>query len=309
MLFRSVDTSKLLISDQLEGISGLMKTLAGEVDTMISMDSARERRILDELSSNNIICTDAVVYERDARTMMATLVVRDEDADKLKLQAIASKICGNKMVINDVTPTERAGLVAVNLKTAPRYDCIFGLASAAKGGGGESGDRHSIERLDGDRFIFAICDGMGSGAQAGKKAETTIGLIENFYKAGFESEIILSSVNRLMNLESSDIFSSIDICIVDLKDGIADFIKMGATTSYVRGEEGCKIVECSALPVGILDNAKAYTKKIVLQNKDNIILCSDGINDAFGSDGEFKDFLLTVKAQNPQEYADRKSVV
>ncbi len=304
-LVGNIDTSKLLISDQLEGISGLMKTLAGEVDTMISMDSGREMRILDELSSNNIICTDAVVYERDARTMMTTLVVREEDVQKLKLQSIVSKICGNKMVINDVTPTERAGLVSVNLKTAPRYDCIFGLASTPKGGGGESGDRHSIERLDGDKFIFAICDGMGSGQQAGKKAETTIGLIENFYKAGFESEIILSSVNRLMNLESNDIFSSIDICVVDLKDGIADFVKMGATTSYVRGEDGCKIVECSALPVGILDNAKAITKKIVLNDKDNIVLCSDGINDAFGSDGEFKDFLLTVKAHNPQEFADQ----
>jgi stage II sporulation protein E len=304
-LVGNIDTSKLLISDQLEGISLLMKSLAGEVDTMISLDGAREQRLIDELSSNNIICSDAVVYERDARTFMATLVVREEDVNKLKLQGITSKICGNKMVISDVYPTEKAGLVAVNLKTAPRFDCIFGLASMTKSGGSVSGDRHSIERLDGDRFIFAICDGMGSGAVAGKKAETAIGLIENFYKAGFESEIILSSVNKLMNLEGNDIFSSMDICIVDLKDGIGDFIKMGAASSYIRGEEGCEIVECNSLPMGILDNAKAVTKKVVLNNQDYIILCSDGINDAFGSDGDFKDFLLSVKGQNPQEYADQ----
>ncbi len=304
-LVGNIDTSKLLISDQLEGISGLMKTLASEVDTMISMDTGREKRLLDELSSNNIICTDAVVYEKDARTMMTTLVVRDEDVNKLKLQGITSKICGQKMAIYDVYPTERAGLMSVNLKTAPRYDCIFGLANTPKGGSTVSGDRHCIERLDGDRFIFAICDGMGSGVQAGNKAETAIGLIENFYKAGFESEIILSSVNRLMNLESSEIFSTIDIAIVDLKDGIADFIKMGASSSYIRGDEGCNIIECSALPMGVLDNAKAITKKVVLNDKDYIILCSDGINDAFSSDGDFRDFLLTIKGQNPQEYADQ----
>ena len=236
-LVGNVDNSKLLISEQLEGVSYLMKTLAGEVDTMISMDNVREKRIVEELSSNNIICTDALVYERDARTMMATLVVREEDVNKLKLQGITSKVCGNKMAIYDVYPTEKAGLMAVNLKTAPRFDCIFGLANTPKSGGVSSGDRHSIERLDGDKFIFAICDGMGSGDKAGEKAETAIGLIENFYKAGFASDTILSSVNRLMNLEREDIFSSIDICIVDLKEGVGDFFKMAASSSYIRGEK------------------------------------------------------------------------
>ncbi len=303
-LVGNVDTSKLLISDQLQGISGIMKTLAGEVDTMISMDGAREKRLQDELSACNIICTDAVVYEKDARTFMAILVVRDEDVNKLKLQTITSKICGNKMAIFDVKPTEKAGMVSVNLKTAPRFDCVFGLASTPKSGNNISGDRHSIERLDGDKFIFAICDGMGNGEEAGNKAETAVGLIENFYKAGFDSEIVLSSVNKLMNLESDDIFSTIDCCIIDLKDGICDFVKMGAAASYIRGEDGCQIVECSSLPAGVINDAKAVTKKIVLKEKDFIIICSDGINDAFSSDADFKDFLLTIKGQNPQEFAD-----
>lgn len=303
-LVGNVDNSKLLISEQLEGVSLLMKTLACEVDTMISMDNVREKKLIDELSSNNIICTDALVYERDARTLMATLVVRDEDINKLKLQGITSKVCGNKMAIYDVYPTEKAGLVAVNMKTAPRFDCIFGLASTQKSGSVSSGDRHTIERLDGDKFIFAICDGMGSGDKAGEKAETAIGLIENFYKAGFPSDIILSSINRLMNLEKDDIFSSIDIVIIDLKDGVGDFIKMGASSSYIRGEDGCKIIECNSLPVGIVDNVKPMTKKVVFRDKDFVVLCSDGINDSFAKDSEFKDFLLTIKTANPQEYAD-----
>lgn len=304
-LVGNVDNSKLLISDQLEGVSTIMKTLAGEVDTMISMDNVREKKLIDELSSNNIICSDAIVYEKDARTMMATLVVREEDINKLKLQSVASKICGQKMAIYDVYPTEKAGLMAVNMKTAPRFDCVFGLASTPKSGSVSSGDRHSFERLDGDKFIFAICDGMGSGEKAGEKAETAIGLIENFYKAGFPSDIVLSSVNRLMNLEKEDIFSSIDIVIVDLKEGVGDFIKMGASSSYIRGEDGCHIVQCSSLPVGIIDNAKAKTQKVVFKDKDFIVLCSDGVNDSFGKDSEFKDFLLTIKTANPQEYADQ----
>ncbi len=304
-LVGNVDTSKLLISDQLEGISGIMKTLASEVGTNISFDGTRENRIKDELSYNNIICSDAVVYEKDARTIMACLVVRNEDSNKLKLQEVASKVCGEKMVTYEVVPTESMGLVNVNLKSSPRFDCIFGLASHAKGVSVTSGDCHSIERLDGDKFMFAICDGMGSGESAGEKSETAISLIENFYKAGFDNEIILSSVNKLLNLERDDIFSTLDVCTIDLKSGIADFVKMGASPTFVRGKEGCKIVESGALPVGIVDEAKALTQKMVLNENDFIVLSSDGVCDSFANDGEMKDFILSIKSANPQEFADQ----
>ena len=303
-LVGNIDMSKLLISDQLEGISEIMKTLSNEVNQLVSFDSGREGRIIDELSSNNIICTDAVVYERDARTTMASLVVRDEDVKKLKVQQIVSRVCGGKMSVYEVLPTERAGLMNVNLKSSPRYDCIFGLSSHTKSGNNISGDCHSVIRLDGDKFMFAVCDGMGSGEKAGEKAETTISLIENFYKAGFANDIILSSVNKLLNLEKQDIFSTLDICVVDLKNGIADFVKMGASSSFIRGNDGCEIIESGALPIGIVDNAKPLTKKVVLNDKDFIILCSDGVCDSFASDGDFRDYILTIKTANPQEFAD-----
>ena len=57
---------KLLISDQLEGVAGIMKTLSQEVDCMISVDSGLENKLIDELASHNIICMDAIVYHKDA---------------------------------------------------------------------------------------------------------------------------------------------------------------------------------------------------------------------------------------------------
>ena len=303
-LVGNVDTSKLLISDQLAGMSGIMKALATEVDTTISFDSSRENKLIDELSSNNIICTDAVVYEKDARTTMVTLVVREEDVNKLKLQQVVSKICGGKMSTYEAVPSEKSGLVSVSLKSSPRFDCLFGLACQPKSGNTISGDCHSIERLDGDRFMFAICDGMGNGEKAGEKSETAVGLIESFYKAGFDNEIILSSVNKLLNLERDDMFATMDICTIDCRNGIADFVKMGASSSFIRGEDECSILECGALPIGILQDVSPMTKKVVLRDKDFVVLCSDGINDTFGSDSEMRDFLLTIKTANPQEYAD-----
>ena len=302
-LVGNVDTSKLLISDQLSGVAGLMRELASEVEPILTFDNSKEDKLIDELAFNNIACTDAVVYDKDARTMVVSLIVRDEDVEKTRLQSVVSKICGSKMAIFESYPSSRAGLTTVNLKTAPRFDCIFGIALQNKSGSSLSGDCHSIERLDGDKFMFAICDGMGSGGEAHDKAETAIGLVENFYKAGFDNEIILSSVNKLLNLEKDEMFSTIDICVVDLKSGIADFVKMGATSSFVRREDGCEILESGALPIGVIQEAKPLIKKVVLSEKDFIVISSDGVNDAFGSDKDYRDFLLTIKTTNPQEYA------
>lgn len=303
-LVGNVDTSKLLISDQLEGIAGIMKNLATEVESEISFDSKRESRLIEELSASNIICTDALLYEKDARSAMASLVVREEDVQKLKLQEITSKFCGGKMTVFEAYPSPRLGLVNVLMKTSPKYDCIFGLASSPKTGNTISGDCHCIERLDGDKFIFALCDGMGNGENAGQKSQRAISLVENFYKAGFDNEIILSSVNKLLNLERDDIFSTIDICVVDLKSGIADFVKMGSSSSFIRGKEECKIIETGALPIGVLPDVSPLTKKVVLSDKQFIVMATDGVVDTFGSDEELRDFLYTIKTANPQEYAD-----
>lgn len=303
-LVGNVDTSKLLISDQLEGVAGIMKSLASEVESEISFDCKREERLIEELSSANIICTDALLYEKDARSSMASLVVREEDANKLKLQEITSKICGGKMAIFEMSPSPRLGLVNVLMKTSPKFDCIFGLASSPKTGNTISGDCHAIERLDGDKFIFALCDGMGNGDKAGEKSQRAISLVENFYKAGFDNEIILSSVNKLLNLERDDIFSTIDICVIDLKNGIADFVKMGSSSSFIRGKEECKIIESGTLPIGILDDVSPLTKKVVLSDKQFIVMATDGVVDTFGSDEEMRDFLYTIKTANPQQYAD-----
>ncbi len=304
-LVANVDNSKLLISDQLNGVSLVLKNLANETQANISFDTARENRIIDELAMNNILCTDAVVYERDNRTFSASLIIRDEDVNRPKIPEVVGKACGCKMGIVETYPTERVGLFSVNLSTAPRYDCLFGLSSCNKAGSNISGDCHSVIRLDSDRFLFALCDGMGSGERAGEKSETTISLIENFYKAGFDNDIILSSVNKLLNLERDDVFSTIDVCVVDLKNGIADFVKMGSPASLIRQEDGCVFVGGGALPVGVLQEAKASTQKAVLREKDMIVLCSDGISDAFASDNEFKDFVLSIKSANPQEFSDK----
>lgn len=303
-MLHDVDTSKLIIAEQLLGISKIMHGLSQEVDSSISFDTNRENKILDELTYYNIICIDVVVFEKDVWTQMASVVVRNADSEKSRIVDVVSKVCGKKMTVFESYPCSRPGYTVLNLKTAPKYDCLFGVSQKTKNGSKISGDTYSIIKLDGDKFLFAISDGMGSGEKAENTSELSISLVENFYKAGFDNDLILSTVNKLLNLYKEEIFSALDIAIVDGKNGLVDFVKMASPKSYILNEGGCQTIETGALPIGIVEESKPLIKKNVVQSKDFVILMSDGISDSFNDDEELKECIKSIKTKNPQEFAD-----
>lgn len=304
-MLSDVDTSKVIIAEQLLGISKVIGTLSKEVESNVSFDTVRENKILDELTYHNIICIDAVVFEKDIHTMVASLVVRNEDCEKLRIVDCVGKVCGCKMAVYEIFPSSRPNYTVVNLKTAPRYECMFGIAQKTKEGSSKSGDTYTIVKLDGDRILFAVSDGMGSGEKAENISELSISLIENFYKAGFDNDVILSTVNKLLNLHKEDIFSALDVGVLDLKNGIVDFVKMASPITYILNENGIKEIESSSLPMGIVTDVTPVTKKEVVGGNDYIIMVSDGISDSFESDEIFKEEVKSLKITNPQDLADQ----
>jgi len=304
-MVKDVDTSKVIIADQLLGVSKIMGGLSKEIESNISFDTARENKILDELTYYNIICIDAVVFEKDIWTMEVSLVVKSEDAQKPRIVDVVSKVCGKKMALYESFPSSRPGYAVVNLKTAPKYDCLFGVCQRTKNGSKVSGDTYSIVKLGGDKILFAISDGMGSGEKAERTSELSISLVENFYKAGFDNDIILSTVNKLLNLHKEEIFSAMDICIFDQKGGLVDFIKMASPNSFIINEDECKTIETGALPMGIVDDAEPLIKKNVVSTKDIVVLLSDGVSDSFANAEELQECLKSIKTKNPQEFADQ----
>ena len=303
-MVNDVDTSKVIIAEQLLGISKIMGGLSKEIETNISFDTVRENKILDELTYYNVICIDVVVFQKDIWTMEASLVVRNEDSEKLRLAEVVSKVCGCKMAVYEIFPSSRPGYSVVNLKTAPKFDCLFGVSQKTKNGSKVSGDTYSIVKLDGEKILFAISDGMGSGEKAENVSELSISLVENFYKAGFDNDLILSTVNKLLNLHKEEIFSALDICILDEKNGMVDFIKMASPNSYILNEDECQVVQAGALPIGIVDETKPLVKKNVINSKDFVILFSDGISDSFQTREELQECIKSIKTKNPQEFAD-----
>ena len=153
--------------------------------------------------------------------------------------------------------------------------------------------------------MFSLCDGMGSGKDAENTSEIAIGLIENFYKAGFDSDLVLSSVNKLLSLQREEKFSALDVCVLDLKNGFADFVKMASPISLIMSNENVSRIESGALPLGIVDKVNPTTKKVVVSSGDNIVFVTDGVSDSFATDEAFEDFVKSCYAKNPQMIADK----
>ena len=304
-LVNSIDASRVLIAEQLYGVSKVMKNLATEMGHNIDFDRGLEKKVIDELTYNNIICSDALIYNNDTTCVSATLAVRKEDYLKANIAKIVSKICNAKMIVCEDEMCDKAGWRIVNLKTAPKFDIVFGNSAITKSSSTTSGDCYSILRIENDKILMALCDGMGSGEKAENCSRVAISLVENFYKAGFDNEVILSSVNKFLSLGKEDVFSCLDLAVIDLKQGVCDLIKLGATIGHIKHSSTTEKIKCEALPLGIISTAEPTIQKKVLISGDMIVLCTDGINDSFSEENEFCDFINNINSLNPQEVADK----
>ncbi len=304
-LVNSIDSGKVLLAEQLGGVSQIMKDLSKEVNGQVNFEKGKEKRIIDELTYNNIVCLEALVFRENDNVMSVTLSVRESDLNEKIISRVVGKACGHKMEVANCSASNKSGFNVVTLKSAPKYDVVFGVASKTKTGSVKCGDCYSVLKIKDGKYLFAICDGMGSGAVAEDISSTALGLLENFYKAGFDKDIILSSINKLLSLSGEDVFSALDICVVDTVCGTGDFIKMGAPESYIKHKDTTDNIQIGALPLGIMQNAEPKSKTVCVTSGDKIILCSDGVVDSFFGEQNLKDYINNMVGTTPQIIADK----
>ena len=280
-VINNLDTSRILIANQLNGVSKLLDSLSSEVDVNINFDHKFNDRIKEELSYKNIICYASFVYEKDAYSRYVNLIVKTESIDKVLIEKIVSKIIGVKLMIKNVSPND-ADTSMVYMVTKPNFDIAYGSCGITKTGKIVSGDSKSILKIDDGKYMVSICDGMGSGKNAHSISALTISLIENFYKCGFDNDTILNSVNKLLSLTEEENFSTIDLCLIDGKKNTYDFVKLGATTGYLKRENGeCEKIESSGLPIGVLEEIRPHITKKLINPFDMLVFVSDVITDSF----------------------------
>ncbi len=188
------------------------------------------------------------------------------------------------------------------------FKTFYGIKKAIKREEQVSGDNFSIYQNGEGQLIAALSDGMGSGMRAYQESETIIELFEQFMDAGFQKETAVKMINSALVVRTeSQIFSTIDIGTIDLYTGVCDFLKVGASTSFIKREYEVESVSSTSLPAGVFHRLDPDRESKKLYDGDMVIMVTDGVLDALPvtrQEEMMKDIILEHKTNNPTELAD-----
>lgn len=184
-----------------------------------------------------------------------------------------------------------------------------GIARMTREGELVSGDNFAFWQGDCGQVVMSLADGMGSGVEACRESEKVIELLEKFLDAGFSQDTAVRMINSSMVLQDHRrMFSTIDLCMVDLYNGKCSMIKQGASPTYICHGELLEVISCGALPAGILQIVDYETTERQLVSGDMIIMMTDGVADALPEENreeQLRELILKTRNNNARELASR----
>ena len=191
----------------------------------------------------------------------------------------------------------------------PAFALTAATAFAPAEGGRPTGDAAAFLETEGGRALLALSDGMGTGAEAAKESRIAIELLEQFTEAGFPWELAVKMINSALLLRrGEETYATLDICQVDLFDGHASFIKLGAAATYLWRNGRIISLRAQTLPAGILQQVVPEKSEMLLKDGDFLFLVTDGVTEALGGEektaGWLKGKLLAFPVANPKDAAD-----
>ena len=186
----------------------------------------------------------------------------------------------------------KQGKRIISFLSADKYVIQIGQAVQIKDGSPVSGDSLLQIRLNDGKYLVALSDGMGSGPEARKSSQIAIKMLERLLMSGFDKDTSIDLINTTIMNANEEIFATLDIAIVDLYNGKVEFIKNGACPTYVKNKKKVQIIKSLSLPAGILKDINLTTYDKDIQDKDILVMCSDGILD---SNVEYNNKELWVK--------------
>ena len=305
--------SRQLVSQQLEGVSKIIKDLANELHRNIRFKEDIEKEIFGRIKNNNIDVKEVIVTESEGEEFEIFIDIKtftDETECLKRVLPIVSDIVGFQLIRDKYTyamPKDE-NTIRFKLIKANRYGAITKVAKSQESFNYISGDSYTF----GDRannYFVALSDGMGVGQKANLESDITISLLEKFLEAGFDKELALKTINSILVLKSNDeMLATIDMSIIDLYMGKTQFIKIGSAPTFIKRKNKVQVINSHSLPVGILKDVDFQVYEESLEDGDFIIMMSDGIMDANeGVDDKEKwvlDIIEDISSINPQTIAD-----
>lgn len=304
---KKVEQNNANMEKQLNGVSKAIQNMAKDIQKELELGEKYEKEnkeIIEILKQKDINIEDISISKEDRYIVDIYL---NEILETLKINTIEkvlTKVLKENIVLNDEVSVGKK----LSFISDDKYVMAIGSGEAIKSKSQVSGDSTLNIRLKDGKYLVAISDGMGSGQEAKKSSTQALRMLENLLLSGFDKNTSLELINTSLINQDSEIFSTLDIAIIDLYKGTIEFIKSGACPTYIKNKKKVQIIKSNTLPAGIIDVNDVQTFDKDISTGDIMLMCSDGILD---SNVEYKNKELWIKylledieTNNTQKIAD-----
>ncbi len=305
--------NKKAISNQLKGVSKAISNLKEKLSNNDEFnDKSKEIQIL--LNQRNVNCTYVSIKQNTNKKYIIKLGLDINDntlreSDKIKsIENLLTKVFKNSITFQrDYKNLEKQEYEQV-YSSEDKFILQVGTSKITKNDSKVSGDSNMQIRLEDGKYMLLISDGMGSGEEAKQSSKLVIKMMKNLLSSGFDRKESINLINSTISLSSKEeMYATVDMAILDLYEGNAEFIKNGACATYIKNKKNVNKIELNNLPVGIVEDSEMTTYERNLHDGDIIIMCSDGIlesKEEIGDKDWLEGFVKGINTNNVQKIAD-----
>ncbi len=159
------------------------------------------------------------------------------------------------------------------------------------------GDFYDFFFLDDTHLCFAIGDVSGKGVPAALFMAVTRTLLRSkVQQSGLTVEQIVASMNKdLVSDNEKNLYVTFFLCILDITSGELEYCNAGHNYPYYHRKSGGmeQLAKTHTVPLGTFDVEPDGADKVILEPGEEVILYTDGLNEAMNADDElYEDVLL-----------------
>lgn len=302
--------NRLAVAEQLNEVARIMNSTAQDIYSLNSVPDELEEKVSKKLRKNGIQVQKMWLQEKPGEHLRIYISMRAQKGCGMTLHRIAeylSEMCGTHMIaVREGTAVLGQEIQTVLFAEDTGFQVLHGSARVTKDDESISGDNYGCICENGS-FVLCLSDGMGSGLAANRESETVVELFEQFLISGFTAETAARMINSALVLQQGDgMFSTVDLCTVDLYSGMCSFLKAGAAATFIRRDTWVESIVSTSLAAGLMQQLDFDTASRKLYDGDYLILVTDGVIDALEAGREeeiMKELILGITAQEPKEFA------
>lgn len=280
MWFNKVKEGRKMLSEHLYEVSNVIGNITKEINKSSYSYKSIERLVEKSLNSEGVYITKIKVIEYQNKQKIELIIKNMKVTEIGKVIEVIEDVLGYKFKIlsyNDKFYKFNKELKLL-LVEQEKYNILSYAKKVRIKNKEVSGDNYSVIEMSDNNIAIALADGIGSGLEAYQESELALELIEKLINNKFNIDFVINMINSMLIFNSNkELYTTLDMCIVNKNIGNVKFIKIGSFTTFIIRKDKIETIKSNSLPMGMFNKIEPKVCDIKLENNDIVVMMSDGI--------------------------------